>query len=86
MVERLVQSGPKGTAEALKGLDLSVHAGRDSVSSRRKSIEDISLTDDVGATNTNAVSPLSSLFDNEMVGCIPVHHVLAKWISRLVET
>jgi hypothetical protein len=67
MLERLVRSDPRGAAEALNGSDLPLDAGRSSISSRRKSVHDFVLRDDARGTRTNADSPLSSLFDNEMV-------------------
>lgn len=70
MLERLVQVDPRGAAEALNEFDLPMHARRDSGSSQRRSMYDVMLRDEVRRTHTNAESPLSSLFENEMVGRI----------------
>lgn len=61
MLERLVQDDSRGAAK-------ETCTRGDPTSSDRKSMQDSLLRDEVGTTHTNAHSPLSSLFDNEMVG------------------
>jgi hypothetical protein len=70
MLERLVQVDPSGAAEALSGFDLPMHVGREWGSSQQKSMHDVMPREEVRGTHANVNSPLSSLFDNEMVGGI----------------
>jgi hypothetical protein len=86
MLERLVQNDPKSAAGALNGFDAPIHFRRDSASQRRKSLHEAVLRDDVRGVPTSANSPLSSLFDNEMVRYVLFHHVQTTLTFRAVET
>lgn len=67
MIERLVQSDARGAADTFNDFDLARNARRASASSRRTSMHDVMLREDVRGMFTKAESPLSSLFDSEMV-------------------
>lgn len=71
LVERLVQSNPKGAAKALNGLDLATLSRRDSASSQTEPTYDVLFKDRAMGLHADLESHMSPRLKQDMVWVYP---------------